>query len=103
MPDSSASLSVTYARSVNGISIMVSAGLVDTITAIATAAAALVAAWAVISANNTARRSREHQRLAERYDAAVDLLAAFEERCLCTRIRRPGPARYSAPRCFTTI
>jgi hypothetical protein len=61
------------------IDIDITAGAVDAVTAVATAAAALVAAWAVISANRTARRAREHQRLAERYDAAVALLSAFEE------------------------
>jgi hypothetical protein len=61
------------------MSVDVSASAVDVVTAVATTAAALVAAWAVISANRTAQRAREHQRLAERYDAAVALLSAFEE------------------------
>jgi hypothetical protein len=61
------------------VDIDVSASTVDAVTAIATAAAALVAAWAVVSANHVARRAREHQRLDERHRDCVALLAAFEE------------------------
>ncbi|WP_300388682.1 hypothetical protein [uncultured Nocardioides sp.] len=61
------------------IQIDVTAGLVNSVTALATAAAALIAAWAVISANRTSRKAREHQRLDERHRDCVALLAAFEE------------------------
>lgn len=76
------------------MSVDVSASAVDVVTAVATTAAALVAAWAVISANRTAQRAREHQRLAERYDAAVALLSAFEE---IQEVReRANPRDYAA-------
>ena len=61
------------------MNVTVTAHGIEIVTALATAAAALVAAWAVISANATARRARATQPLERRYDACVELLKAFEE------------------------
>lgn len=55
------------------------AGLVDEITAIATAAAVIVALVAIVVAQRAAGSDRAHQRLVERYQTMVGLLAAFEE------------------------
>jgi len=51
----------------------------DSVTAIASAAAVIVAMWAVISSQFAVRHERAHQRFIERHRSLVDLLSAFEE------------------------
>lgn len=51
----------------------------DRVTAIASAAAVIVAMWAVINSLSAVRGERAHQRLIERHRSLVDLLSAFEE------------------------
>lgn len=55
------------------------AGLVNAITAFATAAAVIVALATIVVGQRAAGRDRRHHRLVERYQAMAGLLAAFEE------------------------
>jgi len=61
------------------VDVSISASAADLVAALAGAAAAGVAAWAVLNSNRNAERARAHQRLDERHRAAVELLAAYEE------------------------
>lgn len=66
-------------RCCNGLVPTLDAGLVNEITAFATAAAVIVALATIVVSQRAAGRERRHQRLVERYQAMAGLLAAFEE------------------------
>jgi len=51
----------------------------DSLTAIASTAAVIVAMWAVVNSQSAVRRERSHQRFVERHHSLVRLLSAFEE------------------------